>query len=436
MRPAQRVTLKARGAAAALFIGALLTGGCAYPGIPEALTPYDLKTDPDGDGSLETARPVAWVNDTAVAAGGISIDPANLMSVRAYLGGEIVGANMPPAGEVDVFALGHLDAGDQVGVSVTSLMQQIVNLTPLAATDMVRNVAAQSVLMVDADREIVGYPAGAPIPIDRPGDYFLVVESIVPGDYKFDIRRTRGGPAPPSRRGVLLLEFGGSDSDLTFMDRSGKIVNVSDLPPFSLEEDRPDFAGQTQRFQRTVRQFIEYIYADYDVLVTLDPAEAEAVAPGRYDTVVFTMPTPSELGFSDGDSQTLGIEPTIDVENLGGQVGIIFIHSYEPSRAMDFNTYAAFWSTVAAHEYGHSVGLWHVRQESGSLMTPTIGGAGEGRRLKLPATAVKGEDNTPAVLELIENPDRYLSRIIGRRASAEADRVRAGLTQLFPEWSE
>ncbi|HOJ73874.1 MAG TPA: hypothetical protein PK458_12535 [Phycisphaerae bacterium] len=411
---------------------AMVACGCPYAGLPEALTPYDLENDPDGDGSLETARPLQWVSDQAKAVGGISIDPGNLLAIQSFLGSEIIGLNMPPASEVDVFALGPLEAGDQIRVSAESLVQQIVNLTPLARSEMIRNTTSQAVFLVDASREIVGYPVAAPVTIDRPDDYFIVVQSFVPGDYVLTVQRLRDAPPRPPRRGVLLLQFEGSDSDVTFLE-DGHLITVRDLPPFDLEEARPDFVGQSARFQETLRQFVESIFADYDVLVTLDAAEAEAA--GHYDTLVFTVPSPSDLGFSESGSRTLGIEPTIDVEDQGNQLGIVFIQAYEESRYLDFNSYAAFWSTVAAHEYGHAVGLWHVEQGSGCLMGPSLGGLAEPRRLKPLRSATKAEAHGRPSLQLVQNPDRYLARVLGRRDPERAEAVRQAARALLPDFS-
>jgi hypothetical protein len=431
----------ARGAIAACGVGMCaviwasvlaLNTGCPYAGLPEALTPYDLQNDPDGDGSLETARPVRWEGNTAKVAGGISVDAGNLLAIRAFLGSEVIGLNMPPPSEVDVFALGVMDRGDQLSVSVASLVQQMVDLTPFAQAEIVRNAAAQSVFLVDADSQIVGFPAAAPVLVDATGEYFLVVQSFVPCDYVFTIQRLVNHPPRPPRRGVLLLQFGGSDSDVTFLDPKGRLLKVRDLPPFLLEEARPDFVGQTQRFQETLRKFVESIYADYDVLVTLDLQEAQA--GGYYDTLVFTTPSATDLGFSEANAHTLGVEPTIDVEDQGPQVGIVFIQAYELSRYLDFNSYAAFWATVAAHEYGHAVGLWHVTQESGCLMAPSIGGPNESRRLKLPVVAEKRESHGRPRIRLVQNPDRYLSRVLGRRDPDRAEAVREAARALLPNF--
>lgn len=412
--------------------GLAVAAGCLYPGLPEMLRTYDFHADPDGDGSLATARPVAWWNDEAVVAGGLALDPANLLLIQSYLGSQIVGQNLTPASEVDVFALGWLDAGDQISVSVDSLVQALVNFTPLAQADIVRNAAAASLMLVDADSQIVGWPAAAPIAVDQAGEFWLVVQSIVPSDYTLHIRRLRNQPAPPSRRGVLLLRFDGAeDLNTTFVTNNGKLIPVTDLPPFDLDQARPDFAGQSQRFKNMLRELIEYVYARWDVLVTLDPAEAEAV--GHYDTIVFTTPSPNELGFDSTDAQMLGTEPTLDVEDRSGQVGIVFIAAFKQGQYLDFNSYAAFWASVAAHEYGHALGLWHVRQDSECLMVPEAGGPGEPRRIRNLVAAQRKEAGNIPVIYLVQNPDRYLSRVLGRRdpeqVSAVVDRARL----IFPE---
>ncbi len=405
--------------------------GCPFPGVSEMLTPYDLEHDPDGDGTLATARPLTWHGDTTSASGGISVDPANMMAIQSYLGGQIIGNNVPPPSEVDTFALGPLEAGDQISADVSSLVQQVVNLTPLAQAEMVRNVAGQALILVDADSNMIGYPGAEPITVEHAGDYYLVVQSFVPGDYDFTVTRKHNQPPMPTRRGVCLLQFGGgSDLDATFLGDQADLIHVSDLPPFELSQARPDFAEQTERFEQCIRQFIEYIYADYDVLVTLDADEAKAA--GHYDMVVFTTPSPDDLGFTDSDWQTLGVEPTIDVEDRTNQVGIIFIASFEESRYLDFNSYAALWASVAAHEYGHAIGLWHVRQDSESLMTPSIGGVHHARELRQLKAAEKQEARVRPVIRLIQDPDIYLPRVLGRRDPAEAAAIRERTRQMLP----
>jgi hypothetical protein len=405
--------------------------GC-YPGVPEALIPYDFKNDPNGDGSLATARPVTWWQGSAVIAGGISIDATNWQLVQSYLGSDIVGENLPPTSEVDVFALGQLESGEQLSVSVDSLVQSLMRLTPLAQADMARNAAAQSLMLVDAQSQIVGWPAAAPVSVDHAGDYFLVVQSVVPSDYTLKVMRTRGEPAPAPHRGVLLLKFDGATGlNATFVGTNGTLIRVTDLPAFDLDIARPDFAGQSQRFRRTVRDLIEYVYADWNVRVTLD--ETEVQPAGHHDLIVFSTPDPNDLGLGSPSMQLLGTEPTIDVEDCGNQVGIVFIQSFDQAQYVDFNSYAAMWASVAAHEYGHALGLWHVRQDSDSLMTPLLSAPGDGRWVKTLRTAEKSEAEQQSPIDLVENPDAYLSRVLGRRDPAERAAIIERARQFSPE---
>jgi hypothetical protein len=404
--------------------------GCGlFPGIPEALRFYDFQTDPDGDGTLATARPVVWNGDTAVVSGGIAFDPANINLIMSYLGRDIIGNNTPPADEADTFNLGPLGPNDRISVSVCSLVETIVDLVPVAPASLVENGSSKLVFLVDSHLEIVGYPAAGPITIDRADNYYLVVESPVPADYKLTIRRSSGSAPLAPRRGVLLLLFGiDPNTDTSFLDGMSSVVPIDELGPFNWDEFRPDLPGQDQRFRQTVRQIVEYIYADYDVLVTTDPQEANAT--GQLDAFIFAMRAPAG---SDALMGVLGQEPTVDAENRLGQMGIAYVLSDNTTRYADFDTLVAVWGVVAAHEYGHSVGLWHVVNESGDLMAPDINLETNGVILKQPRAAemitVTGSRST--TLPLIQDADRYLSRVLGRRDPNEAAEIRRRTAEML-----
>lgn len=408
--------------------------GCLSEGIRELLVPYDFQTDPDGDGALDDARPLTWVNDTASAEGGISFDRVNVLLLRSFLQGqEIIGPLLPPPGEVDVFGLGRLRAGDEISMTHSSLAEFLLRLSPLGQADFVQNAAAGLFVLVNGDREIVGYPIAAPVLVQSDGDYFIVVDpgENVPFDYAFTVTR-RANRAPVFRRGVLYLNFdGAADADITFpgdsVETLGDLVGVSELPPFDLEQVRPDFPGQTARFRQLVQRFVEYIYADYDVLITTDQAEAEAA--GHFDSVVFTSASGKELGL---EFEPLGVEPALDVEDRTDQVGIIFIQaSIANSAPTDFNSFCASWGSVAAHEFGHAIGLLHIEQSFDGLMSPFQCGFAGGCKRQLgsltPAPLVAGS------LSLVQNPDAYLARIFGRRDPDEAAAIRARVADLVPE---
>jgi hypothetical protein len=412
-----------------LVLVSTLAGCCLFPGIPEALRFYDFQTDPDGDGTLATARPVVWSGDTAVVAGGIAFDPANIALIRSYLGQETIGNNMPPPDEADVFNLGTLEPNDRISVSVCSLVETLVDLVPAAPTALVENGSSKLVFLVDSHSEIVGYPAASPIAIDRAGDYYLVVESPVPADYKLTIRRSRNSPPVPPRRGVLLLLFGiDPNTDMTLLADMSSVVPVEELGPFNWDEFRPDLPGQDERFRQAMRQVVAYIYADYDVLVTLDPQEARTT--GQLDAFIFAMRAPDS---TDALAGVLGQDPTVDAENQLGQIGIAYVLSDNTTRYADFDTLCAVWGVVAAHEYGHSVGLWHVANESDDLMAPDINLETNGTILKRPGTA---EMFTPTgsrstTLPLIQNADRYLSRVLGRRDPNTAAEIRRRTAEML-----
>ncbi len=405
--------------------------GCPFSGVPETLMPYDFATDPDGDGSLETARPVRWFGDFAVATGGISLDPANGANIQSFLAGEIVGNHEPPPSEIDCWSLGELAAGDAISVSVTSLTELIAGITPAAqSTAFLQGTRAAFFMLTNAQGETVGFPAARPIVIETPGQYYLVVanhkEYQIPFDYRMTIQRLRNQPPAAARRGVLLLQFDGArDVGMTFGDpESFGLRTIDDLPPFDWSEVRPDLPGLGERFMQTVRQIVEFAYADYDVRVTLDADEAAQA--GHYDTLVFLSKAPTDLGFAVG-AQVLGEEPLVDVEDRAMQVGVVYVRrSNEYCGPTDFGTYCLNWGVIAAHEYGHAVGLFHVEQASESLMSPLYGLCE--RRFE---PLRRAREDT--VRLLIQDPDRYLARVLGRRDAAEARAIRERMAAIMPE---
>jgi len=423
----------------AAMAAAVLPFAAGCYGLSEMLTPYDLVTDGDGDGSLETATPVTWRGDKAMVDGGISIDQATVAYMLSFLPGTtMVGNFLPPPSEVDVYGLGRLDAGDEISVGYYSLLERVASMTPMGQTEAGQTGLKIAFALVNERSEVVGYPAAGPVYVGEAGEYFIVVQTGIedarlPFDYRLAIGRRRGVAEPGSRAGVLLLQFdGGEDLNVTFPGSTlNSVLRVDSLPPFVLEEARPDFPGQTERFKQLVRDMVEYVYADFDVTVTCELSEAEAA--GHYDVLVFTSVRESEIGL---DGRALGIEPKLDVEDVDRQVGIIFVESNSERRlASDFYAFCAYWATVAAHEYGHAVGLFHTQQEVEELMAPRICGVSDACRRGLKAMARAPMVDSPM---LIQNPALYLGRVLGFRDPAEAAAIREGLADLVPvdDWQD
>lgn len=410
----------------------MLTSAGCWPGTVEMLQKYDFETDPNGDGTYATARKVFWFGDDAYVDGGISLDDANIKYVQSYLPDTtVVGYFVPPASEVDIFALGQLSAGTEISIDYWSLAEDI-GLSTVAGSATGASIGLSlGFVLTDANGTILGYPAAAPIAVPTAGEYFLVVHTGVedaqfPFDYQMIIHRNTGTATRHARTGTLLLKFDGAvDLDITFPGSSmTDVIHIDELPAFDFNAARPDLAGQFGRFKKLIRALVEYIYADYDVVVTLDPDRAAAM--GHYDTLIFTSADASIVGLS---SSPLGIEPGIDIEDLSQQTGIIFIDAGNDDRfATDLYEYAAYWANVAAHEYGHGLGLLHVEQANEDLMSPHICGSSLacGRTLKA-LTRVPLEGQTL----LYQDPAVYLSHVLGRRDIDDTQAIRERIADFL-----
>jgi hypothetical protein len=402
----------------------LCTTGC-WPGIVEMLQKYDFETDPNGDGTYETARFVPWIGNAAYADGAISLDDANIKYTQSYLPDTtVVGNFVPPPSEVDIFALGQLASGTEISIEYWSLAESIgLSTTAGSATGASIGLRLGFVL-TDATGTIIGYPAAAAVPVPADGEYFIVVHTGTedmqfPFDYQMIIRRNTAAPTRAPRTGTLLLRFdGATDVDIAFPgDSMSDIVHIEELPAFDFDTARPDLAGQFGRFKRLVRALVEYVYAEYDIVVTLDPDRAAAM--GHHDVLIFTSADASIVGLS---TSPLGIEPGIDIEDTSQQIGIIFIDSGNDNRfATDLYEYAAYWANVAAHEYGHGLGLIHSEQEHEGLMAPHICGSSGacGRTIKsLIRAPLYGQTL------LYQDPAIYLPHVVGYRNADDAQAIR------------
>ena len=388
--------------------------GCAPSSIIEVLSAAGPDRDPDGDGSLATARPLAFVNETAWVAAGIAVDESVPGLVRQMLG--LQRGNFAPArGEVDIFSLGELDAGDEIGVTLLSVAKPLGQL--LAGSD--QSVVA---MLLDADEAIVGFPEARGVTIENPGPYFIAIAPLVVGvPYDLIVGRRRDRPQPAPARQIVLLEFGGV-TELDLLVPVGLTpVHVGSVPAFDAAAMDASLASTDEIIKETMRQSVEAIYADYNVIAVTDRAVAEGLGP--YATLVVTSAPATEV-LTASNVSTIGIEPRLDFENVDrSDVGLVFagLLAVRPTILGGPHAIGVSAGLVAAHELGHAMGLLHVEESSGGLMRPVVA-----------VDALTAGELWPRLVRArlsemrvgIQDAPAYLARVLGRRDPAEADAIR------------
>jgi hypothetical protein len=373
--------------------------------------------DPDGDGEFESARPLTFIGDTAYASGGVALDES-VIGFFTDVFDISIGIFVPGPSEVDIFSLGLLKSGDHIRVTTRSIATAIGELFGAADDGFV-------VMLVDEAEVILGSPEAAPIPIEVDGQYFLATIPLVVGaPYELEIRRLSNLVSSPPRSQVLLLDFeGGDDLNVLIPSQTGAIV-IDSLSGFDLSEINPDLSGFEEFVKLTTRQIVEAIYADYDVTVVVDRAEAADL--GAHSRVIITSDLPGDT-LGNSSFSTAGINPQFDFENVDlEETGIVFagLERFRPTSLSGPRALAVQLAMIAAHELGHALGLMHVVESSGGLMRPVIA-----------VDALTVGEAIPRIVRAelaearigVQDAPAYLRRVVGSRDPAEVESIRAAL---------
>jgi len=326
-------------------------------------SPLVWDSDGDGiaDGELDVlGSPTARSQSTST---GNDVEPNDAFELAVVLDSVGTGVmtfegRVDRVGDVDVYALGGLAAGDRL---IINLLRVDEAFRPsLAFCDNGLIVGVVNDYYADTTIDVPGFMDT--VVQQASGYYYLAVshqcEEPVLGAYRLDITVVPGGGVGAIDQ-TVLLEFGGGTLSRTLFG----VLNVDAFNPAVIA---PDYAGLGEEIKRAILATLEENYAGFDVnFVTSDDVWRPPV--GEFST----------LYFGSSHDALLGASVKVDAFNRDHRDdGVIFTESFVPSLFGPVPTPAVLGTAignVASHELGHLLGLNHVRGD-GILMDERANG--------------------------------------------------------------
>lgn len=314
-----------------------------------------LAADSDGDGLRDDIDPDPLVPE-GMGATSAEVETANQESEpngtfstanRPMAGSDdqiVVRGTIDEAGDVDVFDLGAVNAGDVLRIHVSALDDSLD--AALAVFD------DQGLLVIDNDDADFGAAILDPsveLTARRDGDPYYVAVTHSPaesstGAYELTVSVTPGGEIPEVAPQTVLLDFDGGVA-------SDPLAGMMSISPFDAEVIDASFAGQTDTVKQLVVETVARDFASVDVRVVTtddDPPEEpfSTIFIGHFDFMAF------------------GIAQAVDPYNSNpSDTAVVFADSFGPETFGELLTVQELGTAignVASHEIGHLLGLVHV----------------------------------------------------------------------------
>lgn len=253
-------------------------------------------------------------------------------------------------GDLDVFSIGPMSAGDRVTVDADTTGSALD--VSVAIFDAEQRLVYNNDDRNDSTNRYLDSYIEWIVRHDGDTNYLVVTHSAFAsssrytGTYKVDIRIAGGFSVPAPVGQVLLLNFDGGEVTIPAY---GRMM----LAPFDAAAISPTYRNQTDTIKETIRAVFEQNFERFDVTIrtTDDPPLPDGM---QFSTVHFG-------GF---DSNAFGIAGAVDLYNADFcDDAIIFTESFEPHIFSGFATAVEIGiaiGNVGSHEAGHLLGLNHV----------------------------------------------------------------------------
>lgn len=292
-------------------------------------------------------------SDTVVGEPNDTFSQANSASIDSGGAATLVG-EISAQGDMDVYDLGALSAGDQLIVDAATIGSNLD--ISLAVFD-----EQQKLVYSNDDRggafarfldSFIQF-----ITRHDSNRYYLVVSHSAfaaagqfAGSYSLDIQITPGFAVPQPVNQILLLDFDGATINSPVF---GNFV----LAPFDSGDIDAIYAGQTEIFKTAIRSIFEQNYSRFNVTIQTSD-EPLPLAGVEYTSLYFG-------GFN---STAFGLAEQVDLYNADFcDDAIIFTETFSPQLFVQTPTVtqlATAIGNVASHEAGHVLGLNHVSDDA------------------------------------------------------------------------
>ncbi|NOX59579.1 MAG: matrixin family metalloprotease [Planctomycetes bacterium] len=363
------------------LLAAILTVGCQQPPVTCTTNCEGLESEP---------------NNVFAVATRVSLDDGELALSGSVNGG----------GDIDVFDLGPMSAGDTVRVRVTNLTGSLQpafamydQLNELVNEDTLTSILSRS------DSPQINHD----VRVDSNPFYMAIshnVAGISTGQYELSVTVVRGDEPPAPVTQILYLNFSGGEID-------DPIFGNFQVGPFDASDIDAIYAGQTDFMIAAIRTTIEQNYERFNVTILDSINDGPLPAEGA-----------SEILFGGFNDLAFGASQDVDLYNQDTtDKAIIFIESFELNLFLQPPSPAGMSvaiGNVATHETGHLLGMHHVRDADAvmdeSSPTFTLLADQEFRSAPLSAAIFPlGNHNAAALLDVI----------VGTNPNAQAKSVRS-----------